>query len=465
MACLWLDGLAYLRQNRRLAVKCAHVKPHVKYHAKYDAKYDALTAPPTANSINTPHTPYRTTTAYHRRTRRNNPLIKRGNLPVSHIILACSECAAPHKADMLTLHCAKCAAALDVAYTDTPQPRPSTTHAHAHDQGQGHANTHAMPTPLHNTPITLGEGSTPIVHIPNIGATVGASCLYAKLEMMNPTGSFKDRGSAVMMSVAKEMGVSQVVEDSSGNAGASVAAYAARAGMQAHIFAPASAPSAKLNQIAVYGAKTHLIDGDRQAVTDAAVRFAAQNNLVYASHNLSPYFTEGTKTFAYEIAAQLGANPPQNIVIPTGNGSLLIGAHRGFSELLQTGVIANIPKLHAVQARAVMPLVAAFTDETKPAPAARATIAGGIAVANPPRLRQSLHALRATGGSAVAVDEDDILQWQIPLARREGIFAEPTSAAAFAGTAALIASGAIPPDQSIVIAATGFGLKDAMPPV
>ena len=254
--------------------------------------------------------------------------------------LQCSECRAQYKAEMSTLYCVECCAVLDVAYGVN-------------------GSASAMPLPLRRPEqaITLGEGNTPSVSLHNVAERLGADIIHAKLEAMNPTGSFKDRGTAVMMSVAAELGVTEVVEDSSGNAGASVAAYAARAGIRAHVFAPAAAPAAKLQQIAVYGAQTHLIEGDRQAVTDAATEFARRNSLVYASHNLSPYFTEGTKTFAYEIAELFDGHPPRHIVIPVGNGSLLIGAFRGFQELLQMGRIATIPKLHAIQARAVMPLV------------------------------------------------------------------------------------------------------------
>jgi len=347
---------------------------------------------------------------------------------------------------MSTLYCVECCAVLDVAYLASES-----------------AST--MPSPLRRPQeaITLGEGNTPSVSLNNVAEGLGAETIYAKLEAMNPTGSFKDRGTAVMMSVAAELGVTEVVEDSSGNAGASVAAYAARAGIRAHIFAPATAPAAKLEQIAVYGAQAHLIEGDRQTVTDAATEFAKSNSLVYASHNLSPYFTEGTKTFAYEIAEQFGGDSVRHIVIPVGNGSLLIGAFRGFQELLQMCRIAAIPKLHAVQARAIMPLVAGFVDSSQPAPAVQSTIAGGIAVANPPRLRQCLRVLHDTGGSAVAVEEQDILLWQRRLAEQEGVFVEPTSAAAFAGVDALIADGNIGGDESILVAATGFGLKDAIP--
>lgn len=349
---------------------------------------------------------------------------------------------------MSTLYCVDCNTVLDVAYSSSDS-----------------TSTIPIPSPLRQPgeAITLGEGNTPSVSLQNVARRLGVEVIHAKLEAMNPTGSFKDRGTAVMMSVAAELGVTEVVEDSSGNAGASVAAYAARAGIRAHIFAPASAPAAKLEQVAVYGAQAHLIEGDRQAVTDAATEFAGRNSLVYASHNLSPYFTEGTKTFAYEVAEQFDGNLPRHIVIPVGNGSLLIGAYRGFREMLQRGRITTIPKLHAIQARAVMPLVSAFIDESRPAPATKTTIAGGIAVANPPRLRQCLRVLRDTGGSAVAVEEQDILLWQRTLAEQEGVFVEPTSAAAFAGVEALIMDGKIRREDSILVAATGFGLKDAIP--
>lgn len=368
---------------------------------------------------------------------------------MSHINLRCFECGALHDADMTTLHCSRCGGVLDVSYTSIK---------HGNDRS-------AAPTPLHQPAdaISMGEGGTPTVAIRNIGERLGTEHLYAKLEMMNPTGSFKDRGTAVLMSVAAESGVEEVVEDSSGNAGASVAAYAARAGIRAHVFAPASAPAAKLDQISVYGATTHLIEGNRQDVTDAAVEFAERNSMVYASHNLSPYFTEGTKSFAYEIHDQFNGDLTRHIVIPVGNGSLLIGAHIGFRELKRAGRIANIPRLHAIQASAVMPLAAAFDDDSRPVPLAASTIAGGIAVVNPPRLRQCLHVLRDTGGSALAVDDTDILRWQQMLAREEGIFVEPTSAAALAGVEGLITDGTIRRSESIVAVATGFGLKDAIP--
>ena len=350
----------------------------------------------------------------------------------------CTECAAVRPADASTLLCPLCRAPLEVRY-DTPE-----------EAG-------GPPLPLEDaaSAVRLGEGDTPIVEMAWLGEMLGLRRLYAKLEMLNPTGSFKDRGSAVVVSALREMGVTAIVEDSSGNAGASIAAYAARAGIEAHVFAPASAPASKLGQIRAYGARLHLVEGPREAATEAASRFADENGLVYAPHNLSPYFIEGTKSFAYEIARQPAHDPLEHVVVPVGNGSLYLGLWKGFRELgLRT------PRLHCVQASAFRPLAAAYEgSEWEPAPGA-ATVAGGIASAAPPRAREILRAMRESGGAATAVGDADIVRWQRLLAEVEGIYAEPTSAAALAGLERMAASGLVGAGECVVVPITGSGLKD-----
>jgi threonine synthase len=334
----------------------------------------------------------------------------------------------------------------------------------------GHQATHKwagspLPTPFHGPPwqIGLGEGNTPVIAMQSTGQALGLQRLHAKLEYMNPTGSFKDRGTATMMSMAKELNVARVVEDSSGNAGASVAAYAARAGIEVHVFAPTSAPPAKIHQIIVYGAQTHAIEGPRQAAADAAEAYHEAHRIVYASHNLSPFFLEGTKTFAYEVARQMEEAMPDHLVVPVGNGGLFIGAWLGFQEMLAAGRLQRAPRMHAIQARAVMPVAAAFAGETwSPEPGAR-TVAGGIAVDAPPRLQQVVDILRSSGGRSTAVGDESIVAWQTALALREGIYCEPTSAAAFAGLEVLVSEGHIGPDDVVLVPVTGFGLKDDPP--
>ena len=359
--------------------------------------------------------------------------------------LRCATCDTSLHADMTTLACPDCGRPLEVDYP-------------GHDYSSA---IPPMPVPTqYLDSATLGEGNTPIVDLPAVASRLGMQSLDAKLEYINPTGSFKDRGTAVVIAAAKQHGVTEVVEDSSGNAGASVSAYAARAGMKAHIFAPSSAPQAKLRQIVAYGAQVHSIPGPREATTAAAMEYATEHSLVYASHVLSPYFVEGTKLFAYEIFHQSGDRMPQHIVMPVGNGSLLLGALKGFSELKRGGHITEIPRLHAVQAKNVMPIVAAFQGLSD-APPVSSTVAGGIAVGTPARLEEIVKAIKTTHGTATAVDENDILCWRDTLAHTEGIYAEPTSAAAFAGLTQLVQQGTIQPNEHILVPITGFGLKDA----
>ena len=368
---------------------------------------------------------------------------------MSHFELRCFACGAAHSADMNSLGCERCGGPLDVRYT-----------AEAAVASGGEA-----PMPYHDgaAAVTLGEGGTPCVDLRAVARLLGVRRVYGKAEYQNPTGSFKDRGTAAMISVAAELGVTAVVEDSSGNAGASVAAYAARAGIEAHVFAPADAPAAKLSQIRVYGAHTHLIEGPRQAATDAAEAYCETHGMVYASHNLSPYFLEGTKTFAYEAARQLAEDPPQHLVAPVGNGSLATGPWKGFRELSDAGQIERGPRVHAVQSRAVMPVAAAYEGSAWSAADAGRTIAGGISVAAPPRMAQVLRVLRESGGAAIAVADEDMTRWQRLVAEEEGIYAEPTSAAAFAGLEALAARGVVGADDCVLVAITGSGLKDAPP--
>ena len=317
-----------------------------------------------------------------------------------------------------------------------------------------------MPSPVHGpiNGVSLAEGDTPCVHLTTLLGRLPN--LYAKLECLNPTVPFKDRGTATMLSVALEHGVTELVEDSSGNAGASVSAYAARAGIKSHIFVPADAPEAKLRQIKAYGTEVHLIEGPREAVTEAAMAYVKEHGLVYASHMLSPYFAEGTKAFAYEVAQQFDGGMPDHVVFPVGNGSLLIGAFNGFKELKASGQIEEIPCLHCVQSRNVMPLVAAFNGKEWGPESATKTVAGGISVAAPSRQWQILDILRSTGGSAVAADESSILSMQRDLAEGEGIYAEPTSSAAFAGLEILTNQGVIQEGDTVLVPVTGFGLKD-----
>ena len=301
--------------------------------------------------------------------------------------------------------------------------------------------------------VTMGEGWTPLVP----GEWDGVPVLY-KLDFMMPTGSFKDRGMTVMVSYLKSRGISEVLEDSSGNAGASLSAYAAAAGMHCRILVPETASYPKIAQIAACGADVVTIRGSRQDVADAAL--AMSRDRFYASHNWQPFFAEGTKTLAYELWEQLGFRAPDGVVVPVGYGANVLGCDRGYSELLRNREIARVPRLYGVQAANCAPYHAAFAagvEHFVPAPVSP-TVAEGIASSKPTRMREVLAPVRASGGEIVAVTEEEIVRALAALARK-GFYVEPTSAAAAAGLSQLIARGAIRKGETVVLVLTGSGLK------
>jgi threonine synthase len=301
--------------------------------------------------------------------------------------------------------------------------------------------------------VSLGEGWTPLVERGWDGVPV-----RFKLESQMPTGSFKDRGTAVMLNHLIEVGVGPIHEDSSGNAGSSIATYAAAAGLPCRIYVPATAPRGKTVQIAAAGADLRAIPGTRQDVTEAAL--AAVGESFYASHNWQPFFIEGTKTLAYELWEQLGFEVPDNILVPTGYGSNILGLERGFDELEQRGEITRRPRLFAVQAANCAAFAAAWRADAEGfVPfTAGATIADGIATVRPVRTAEVLRALRRSKGGVVAVPEAGIA----PALRALGclgLFVEPTAATAGAALSMLLRDGTIRPDETTVVVLTGHGLK------
>jgi threonine synthase len=297
--------------------------------------------------------------------------------------------------------------------------------------------------------ISMGEGCTPLIPRTLYGATALLKC-----EWMMPTGSFKDRGASVMLSLLREQGVRAVLEDSSGNGGAAVSAYAAAGGLQATIMAPASTSPAKTVQMRAHGANVELIPGTRQDTADAAV--ARSDTVFYASHNWHPFFLQGTKTLAYELWEDLGFHAPDNIITPCGAGSNVLGCEIGFSELLRAGEIEAMPRIFAAQPANCGPIAAAFLGED--APDIKPTIAEGTAIAKPIRLAEVLGTLRVTRGGAVMLGEDEIASATFDLARM-GVYVEPTSAQAAAAFRKLLGAGTINPEQTTVLVLTGSGLK------
>jgi threonine synthase len=302
--------------------------------------------------------------------------------------------------------------------------------------------------------VRLGAGVTPL-----LTAAIGDREIRVKLEYLAPTGSFKDRGTAVMMNELIHQGVSRVVEDSSGNAGASVAAYAARADIEAHVFVPAYASPDKRAQIAVYGAEIEAVPGSREEAKRAAIEAAAESGVAYASHAYHPCFLLGQETVAWEVWEQLDRRAPDWYVVPVGQGVHLLGMWRGFLRLRRAGLVDRIPRLVGVQAELLAPVCEAFADGLEDVPGltlTSPTLAEGLAIPKPIRGQRVLEAMRSTGGTCISVAEDEIAN-----ARREaalqGFYIEPTSATAWAAVRAVLEMAA--PDDLVVVPLTGSGLK------
>lgn len=302
--------------------------------------------------------------------------------------------------------------------------------------------------------VTMGEGMTPLVE-----ATFAEQQIHFKLEYVSPTGSFKDRGTTVLVTKLLEWGIKNAGDDSSGNAGASLAAYCAHAGIAADIFTPSSASPTKLAQIEIFGATLWKIDGPREAATTEIEEAVEAGKMTYATHAWSPFVYEGTKTVAYEIWEQLGRRAPDWFVSPVGQGSLFLGAYRGFKDLLAAGEISHMPRMLAVQSDRCAPIVEAITLNlmTHAEIEKRQSIAEGIALAHPIHDREILEAVRKTGGNAIAISDEDVESAQHLLAET-GFYVEPTSAVVGAALEKLR------PQGIVVAALTGSGMKSPIRP-
>lgn len=339
----------------------------------------------------------------------------------------------------------------------------------------------ALPLPADTEPVTLGEVFTPLLPLPFTDSAGRERTVWIKQEQLFSSGSYKDRGAALLISLARSIGVDAVVEDSSGNAGAAVAAYCARAGIACTIFTPASNSPGKLAQIRAYGARLVLTPGPReqsaQAVLAAARGEGGAAPAFYASHTYNPFFFHGTKTFAFEAWEQLGHRAPDALVLPAGNGTLLIGAAIGFAELHRAGLVARMPRIFAVQAACCAPLAHAAArgqfcpagadgsgwsrhadggGDTTPGVSGQVTIAEGIAIARPVRADQIISAVRETGGAFVTVSEEQIHDAHRRMART-GFCIEPTSAATIAALPEALAR--LPVGATVVSLFSGHGLK------
>lgn len=294
---------------------------------------------------------------------------------------------------------------------------------------------------------TLGEGFTPLVSAPDWGAEF-------KLEYVFPTGSFKDRGATTTLSRAAELGIETVVEDSSGNAGAAIATYAARAGIDAEIYVPAGVKASKVAAIERAGGDVVKIEGSREAVTEACIEAVERRAGWYASHAWNPAFFAGTQTVAFEIAAQRDWRVPDAVVLPLGHGTLFLGAYRGFRALENAGWIDSVPRLLGAQAAGYAPIADSLHGESE----SENDVADGIRIREPVRGDEIREAIAETGGDAIAI-EKDATERELDRLHRAGFYVEPTCAVAPAALRAYRERGVLKGDDDVVAPLTGSGLK------
>ena len=317
--------------------------------------------------------------------------------------------------------------------------------------------------PGSDDPVTLGEGGTPLLPLRFVGRAAGFESLFLKDESLNPTGSFKARGMACAITMARKLGVRRIALPSAGNAGSAAAAYGALAGLAVDVFLPDDTPEPMRLEAAVCGASLHLVRGDI-AVAGAAMRAHDQASEWFDLSTLrEPYRCEGKKTLGYEIAEQLGWTLPDAIVYPTGGGTGLVGMWKAFEEMEQLGLIegGKRPRMVAVQAEGCAPIVEAFASgapKAAPWDGAR-TFAAGLRVPAPLADVLILQAIRESGGVAVAVSDAQMAKAQVEMARGEGIFACPEGAATLVAAKRLLVEGFLSPSDRVVIFNTASGLK------
>jgi len=310
--------------------------------------------------------------------------------------------------------------------------------------------------------VTLGEGWTPLLRTRRLGARIGAENLWVKDEGLNPTGSFKARGLSCAISMCKELGIRRVAIPSAGNAASALAAYAAAAGLEAHIFMPKDVPQANFLECMAYGAHVTLVDG---LISDCG-RIVAERGPAEGWFDIStlkePYRIEGKKTMGYEVAEQMDWELPDAIFYPTGGGVGLIGMWKAFAEMEKLGWIGGRrPKMIAVQAEGCQPVVRAFEENQQRSTFydGAHTVAAGLRVPKPLGDFLVLQGVRESGGTAIAVSDDEMLEAGVQLASDEGVYAAPEGAACVAAAEKLIANGFLKPTDRIVLYNTGSGLK------
>ena len=376
--------------------------------------------------------------------------------------LHCPECGAEFDTAAPQTFCAACASPILAEY-DLDLAKQTLTKEALRARSRGLWRWHEL-LPVHEERFrfTLGEGGTPLLRVDRLGGQLGLQNLYVKDESGNATGSFKARGLAAAVSKAVELGIGEFVIPTAGNAGGALAAYAARSGTKAHVYMPVDTPRAIQVEVQMYGADLHLVQG---LISDAAKEAAAcakENGWFDVSTFKEPFRVEGKKTMGFELAESFNWSLPDVIIYPTGGGTGMVGMWKAFRELEALGWIdGKRPRMVSVQASGCAPVVRAFSENQERTTLWQnaATIAYGLRVPSAFADRLILRALHESGGTAISVSDEELLQSQRQLGALEGIFAAPEGAATAAAAGKLLQTGFIKADEKVVLFNTGTGLK------
>jgi len=376
--------------------------------------------------------------------------------------LECTACGLRHEWTRLQNLCTACQKPLFPIYDLSAVGRTLTREALATREKSLWRYREVLPLPANVAPVSLGEGGTPLLQASRFGGALGVTTLWVKDEAQNPTQSFKARGMAVAVSMAKHLGATKLAVPTAGNAGGALAAYAARAGLEAHIFMPRDTPRANIIECRELGANVVLVDG---LITDCGAEIArrkAAEGWFDMSTLKEPYRVEGKKTLGYELAEQLGWELPDVILYPTGGGTGLIGMWKAFDEMEALGWIGSArPRMFSVQASGCAPIVRAFeAGETAAGEFPNAqTLASGLRVPKAVGDFLMLKILHESKGGAVAVDDDEMIRITREVGSAEGLFVAPEGAACFVALRKLLAAGKVDSAERIVIFNTGSGIK------
>jgi len=380
--------------------------------------------------------------------------------------LQCVLCGQTYQPDEVEYTCPACgqAGTLDVLYDVAAQRRAVTPDAISRSTNMTLWRYRPLMPLADSAQVPpLAVGWTPLYETPRLAEKFGLRQVWVKDDGRNPTGSLKDRASALVVARAMAEGKEVVTTASTGNAAAALAGLAASVGLPAAIFVPATAPEAKIAQLLTYGAKVLLVQCNYDMAFDLAVQAAERYGWYNRNTGMNPYTLEGKKTVAYEIAEQLGWQAPDVVVVSVGDGNIISGVYKGFKDLHNLGWIERMPRLIGVQAMGSAACYEVWKRGDDPAtmqPINSQTVADSIAADLPRDRVKAVRAIRETGGAFVAVSDDEILAGIPALARLSGVFAEPAAASAYAGVQTAMAEGHIRPEDRVVMIVTGNGLKD-----